>query len=196
MSSTTPRVGLYMPADDGSEPINVATDLNDNMEKLDSTMGFVPATSVTPPSTTYNGMARYNTDDSRVYYYKNGTTWTQLLAAGANFLANLLIDSAYRIGIGTATPGALIDIAVSSITAVPIMKVKATGEAYHRIELNHDGIRIGGGTTAPETRIYRPTTNQLNIVGSVAMSNNLSVTGSTAVTSLDVSGNMSIGGTI
>ncbi len=44
MASTTPRLNLYMPADDGSEPINVATDLNDNLEKVDASIGFVPAT--------------------------------------------------------------------------------------------------------------------------------------------------------
>jgi hypothetical protein len=184
-----------MPADDGSEPINVATDLNDNLEKIDSVIGFVPATSAVDPTNLYDGIAAYETDTGRAKFRKGGV-WNYLLAAGASFLSNLHLDSAYRIGIGTGSPGAIIDIALSSVTAAPVLKLKQFSEATHRLQIDHDGIRIGGGATAPETRIYRPTTNQLAITGSVSMANDLSVTGSTSLSNLSVTGTFDVDGTV
>jgi hypothetical protein len=46
MSTTTTRLGLYKPASDGSEPPNVATDVNGNMDVLESMVGAVPTVSL------------------------------------------------------------------------------------------------------------------------------------------------------
>lgn len=197
MASTTPRLNLYMPADDGSEPINVATDLNDNLEKIDATIGFVPATEATPPSSPYNGMGRYNTDTGRASYWRAGTSsWVQLLTAGVEYANNLLLNTANRLGIGTLTPGAIFDAVVTSITSVPLLRFRQTSESFPRMQIDSDGIRLGGGTTTSDIRIYRPTSNQLSIQGSVAMDSGLSVTGTTAVEDLNVSGNVSIDGSV
>lgn len=197
MASNTPRLGLYMPDDDGSEPINVATDLNDNLEKLDASTGFVPATESTPPTGVFSGMGRYNTDSGKASFWNAiSSTWTQILTAGSTFLSNLLLGDSFRIGIGAAVPSAIIDVVINNVFATPLLKYKQTSEAFHRFEINHDGIRIGGGSALPETRIYRPAPNQINIVGSVALSNDLSVTGATAVGNLDVSGDLVLGGSV
>lgn len=195
MSTNTPRVGFYMPADDGSEPINVATDLNDNLEKIDSVIGFVPATSSVDPTTMYDGVAAYESDTGRAKFRKGGV-WNYILNAGASFLSNLYLDSAYRIGIGTGTPGAILDIAITSATAVPVLKLKQFSESTHRLQIDHDGIRIGGGSTAPDTRIYRPSANQIAITGSVSMANALSVTGDTSLSNLSVTGTFDVDGTV
>lgn len=197
MASTTPRLNLYMPADDGSEPINVATDLNDNLEKVDASIGFVPATEASPPSSPYNGMGRYNTDTGRASFWRAGTsTWTQLLTAGAEFANNIIINTANRLGIGTSSPGALFDAVVSSITSVPLLRFRQTSEANPRLQIDSDGIRLGSGSTATDVRIYRPADNQVAIQGSVAMDSGLSVTGTLATDDLNVSGNISVGGLI
>lgn len=198
MGSLTPKLGLYMPADDGSEPINVATDLNDNLEKIDSNIGFVPSTSVTPPAIVYDGAATYETDTGRAKFRK-GLAWNYLLSAGATFLSNVSLDAAYRFAIGTATPGALFDMLVTSITSVPILRARQSNEAQPRMQLDHDGIRFGGGSVTPETRIYRSASNQLSVVGNVSVGSSLSVTGTstmgaTSMASADVDGTLVVDG--
>jgi H-type lectin domain len=193
MSDTTPRLGLYKPADDGSEPINVATDLNDNLEKIDSFTGFVPATSAIPPSTTFDGMGRYDTDTGVVRYLK-GAAWVQLLSSGVEFVGNIVLNAANRIGIGVASPAAIVDVQVTNATTVPLTKYKSTAEGNPRLQIDSDGIRSGPGTTATDVRIYRSAANQWSFVGSVSLGSTLSVTG--AATMADVSANnVSAGGT-
>jgi hypothetical protein len=195
MSTTTPRVGFYMPQDDGSDPVNVATDLNDNLEKLDSAIGFVPAASGTPPVSPYDGLATYETDTGRAKFNKTGS-WRYLLTAGASFLSNLLLDTSYRVGIGILSPAAIFDVVVASISSVPLLKFKQASEATHRVEMNSDGIRWGGGAVATDTRIYRSATATLSITGSVVMENNLNVTGATSVGNLNVTGDIDLDGTV
>lgn len=197
MATTSPRLSLYMPADDGSEPINVATDLNDNLEKIDASIGFVPATEASPPVSPYNGMGRYNTDTGRASYWRAGTSsWVQLLTSGVEFANNIIINTANRLGIGTTTPGAILDAIVTSITSVPLLRFRQTSEGFPRFQIDSDGIRLGSGTVASDVRIYRPTSNQLAIQGSVSMNSGLSVTGTLAADSLNISGNISLDGVV
>lgn len=197
MASTTPRLNLHMPADDGSEPINVATDLNDNLERIDSVAGFIPSTAATPPSAIFDGMTTYETDTGRAKFRKGlAGAWNYLLAAGASFLSDIWMGMNNRLGMGTTTPSASVDIIVTTPTTAPVLKYKGNSEAFHRVELNYDGIRFGGGTVAPDVRIYRPTSNQISISGSVAMDGSLTVTGTTAVDNLNVSGDLNLGGVI
>lgn len=194
MSDTTPRLGLYKPADDGSEPINVATDLNDNLEKIDSLIGFVPATEAVPPAITYDGMGRYNTDSGKVTYLK-GMTWTQLLSAGVTFIGNIILDAANRIGIGVASPAAIVDVEVTDVTTVPMIKYKSTAEGNPRLQLDSDGVRVGAGTSATDVRIYRSASNQWSVVGDVSLGSTLAVTGAATLADLDAD-NVGIDGTL
>src|SRR5687768_15273151 len=150
MSELTPRLSLYKPADDGSEPLNVATDLNDNLEKLDSAVGAVPATSTTPPAGVFNGMIRQNTDDQSLQYYRNNTTWTQIWAKGAAFAGDALVALGNKIGIGTLTPGAVLD-AITASAADIFLRLKVTGDTEPRVQIESTGIKLGpGGVTAPD----------------------------------------------
>jgi hypothetical protein len=198
MSTTTSRLGLYEPADDGSEPINVATDLNDNLEKIDASIGFVPSTSAIPPASPFNGMATYETDTGVAKFRKAASsTWAQLLAAGSTFASNILMSMASRIGIGTASPSAVIDVIASSVFSQPFAKFRSNGETTHRLQIDHDGVRIGGGSTTPDIRLYRAAPGQLNLT-SVTTTNEgaLTVTGATSLSSLSVSGTVNLGGNI
>jgi hypothetical protein len=196
MSSTTPRVGLYMPNDDGSEPVNVATDINDNLEKIDSSIGFVPSTAASPPATPFDGMATYETDTGQVKFRKGGV-WNYLLSAGATFVGNILLSAASKIGIGNASPAAVVDVIVSSIASTPIFaKFKQTSDTQPRLQIDSDGIRIGSGSATADTRIYRPTANQLSITGSVSMANDLTVAGTSSIANLGITGDLAIDGVV
>lgn len=177
MSELTPRLGLYKPADDGSEPLNVATDLNDNLERLDTAVGAVPATTSTPPPGVFNGMIRQNTDDQSLQYYRNNTTWTQILAKGAAFAGDILQTVGSKIGIGTLTPGAIIDAITGSASDI-LARFKVTGDTQPRVQIESTGIKLGpGGSTAPDVRLYRQNTATLNIDGNVVVEDNIQVNG-------------------
>lgn len=196
MSSTTPRVGFYMPADDGSEPVNVATDLNDNLEKMDSAVGFIPTTSGVDPSGLYDGKGVYETDTGRAKFRKS-SVWAYLLTAGASFVSDIWLALGQKIGIGTTTPTAAIEIAVSNVvTDNSALKFRQSSDANSRMKIDVDGIRIGPGTSGTDVAIYRPTANQLAITGSVSMASNLAVTGDISGASVSVSGDLDVGGQI
>jgi hypothetical protein len=196
VSSTTPRVGFYMPADDGSEPVDVATDLNDNLEKLDSALGFVPSTSGSPPTGLYDGKGTYETDTGRAKFRK-GSVWTYLLTAGASFASDVWLAVGQKIGLGTTTPTAAIEIAVTDIvTDNSALKFRQSSDANSRMKIDVDGIRMGPGTSGTDVAIYRPTSNQIAITGSVSMANNLAVTGDVSGASVSISGDLDVGGQI
>lgn len=193
MSETTSRLQLYKPADDGSEPINVATDLNDNLDRIDSAVGFVPSTSATPPANPYSGMASYESDTGIAKFFK-GSTWTQLLAKGSTFLSHLNLGNNFRIGINSSTPSAIVDAVVDNIFTYPMIKYKASGEATHRLQIDYDGIRIGGGQVAPDIRLYRPGPGQLTLQGSVSASD-VNLSGTLTANSITAT-NLSLNGTV
>jgi hypothetical protein len=199
MATTTPRLGLHMPADDGSEPINVATDINDNLEKIDGSVGFVPSTSSTPPATYFDGMATYETDTGRAKFRKAlAGAWNYLMTAGSTFLSDIWLGTGYRFGIGTTTPEANIDVVVDNVLTNPnVLKFRQTGHSNPVLQIDRDGIKIGeGGSSDTDTRIYRPAANQIAIVGSVSMNAGLDVTGTTAVDDLNISNDLNVGGDV
>jgi hypothetical protein len=193
MSELTPRLELYKPADDGSEPINVATDINDNLEKLDTVVGFVPSTSVTPPSFVFDGMATYETDTGRAKFRKSGV-WSYLVSAGVSYLADLWLGIGQKLGLGTDTPTAVVEAVVSNIGTSPtILKFRQSSDTQPRMQLDSDGIRFGpGGVTATDVRVYRPTANQLAVTGDVSLPGTLAVTGATSLANTTISGTLDL----
>lgn len=65
----TPRLGLYRTASDGSENVNVLTDLNNNLDKLDTYAGFVsiPNQAARLATTGFVGLAVRQTDTGALY---------------------------------------------------------------------------------------------------------------------------------
>lgn len=195
MSTTTPRLGLYMPADDGSEPIDVATDLNDNLERLDTAVGFVPSTVATPPSSLFDGLSTYETDTGRAKF-RASSVWKYLLTAGATFASDLLLAAGYKIGIGVASPTAYLDVVrPSGSLAENILRVRNTDQTYPKLLLSLDALQWGDGTLAADVGFTRPSYGQLNIVGAVNMTS-LSVSGTLASSAINISGALDVGGNI
>lgn len=194
MSSTTPRLNLYMPADDGSEIVNVATDLNDNLEKIDASIGAVPATSSTPPNSPFDGMLRQNTDDQTVQYYRNGSTWTQLWSAGSTFVSNAILALGNKIGIGVTNPEAVLDAITASVSDI-LLRFKVSGESTSRVELTPTSLKFGSGSDTHDTQIYRTGSASLGVKGSTTFENNVTVTGTTALgNNVNVTGTLAVDG--
>lgn len=196
MATTTPRVGFYMPADDGSEPIDVATDINDNLERLDNSIGFVPSTSSTPPASPYDGMATYETDTGAAKFRGVGGLWKYLVSSGSQFLYDLLLGAGKKIGIGNLTPSAYLDIVQASGTVGGnVINVKNTDEANPKLKLSMSSLEMGDGTSPIDVSFSRVSAGQINIVGSVNMSS-VSVSGALSADSMDVTNDLDVGGDV
>lgn len=190
MSTTTSRLGLYKPADDGSEFVDVSTDLNQNLDKLDAALGFVPATSSTPPGSPFAGMARQDTDTGRAYF-RNGanSSWVQILAASGSYDSDITFTSGKKIGLGAAPTGAVIDI-VHTTTADAVMRFKVTADTFFRTTISSDGFMFGSGTISPDVSVYRSGASELTVSSDLSVDGDLNVGGITTVDDLTVTGDL------
>ncbi|RAJ70288.1 hypothetical protein K378_01453 [Streptomyces sp. Amel2xB2] len=125
----TSRLGLYRPKDDGSELVNVQTDLNGNFVKLDAAAGFQIVTSTTRPSTPYAGKAIAESDTGRTYFH-NGTSpasagYVELPNSSGTYGSHLKLSTGTEVAWGTdialyragsGVLGVAGDIAVSTTT--------------------------------------------------------------------------------
>lgn len=106
MSTTTSRLGLYKSASDGSETVNVVTDLLNNWDKLDQAAGVQIVTSSTRPSTPYAGKLIAQSDTSYRTFFHNGTTpvsggWIEIPNSAGTFGGNLSIGGNLTVaGVG------------------------------------------------------------------------------------------------
>ncbi|MGW6738668.1 hypothetical protein [Streptomyces sp. NPDC055013] len=82
MSTNTSRLALLKP--DGSEDVNVTTQLNNNYDAIDLNMNFRVCTSSTRPSSPYVGQTIYETDTGNTYFRSNSSTWIQILSAAGS----------------------------------------------------------------------------------------------------------------
>lgn len=104
MSTTTSRLGLLKP--DGSENVDVQTQLNDNYDAIDLAVGFQVVTSSTRPANPYPGKGIAESDTSYRSYFHNGTTpvsagWVEIPNASGTFGADLKLASANKLVIGS-----------------------------------------------------------------------------------------------
>lgn len=189
MSTTTSRLALYKPADDGSEPINIATDINQNLDKIDAAIGFIPATSSTPPPSPFAGMGRQDSDTGRVYYRDHtNSSWIQILNGAGTFNENAVLVSGKKLGIGR-TPSTIIDVEHTSTSDLPA-QWRATGDANPRVRLAWDRLEFGDGTATPEVEIYRAGTNELATPNDLTVAGELNVAGLTTLDDTSISGNL------
>lgn len=195
MGTTTTRISLYKPLDDGSEFVNVATDLNQNWDKLDAAAGFQVVTSSTRPSSPYSGKGIAESDTSYRTYFSNGTSpasasWVQIPNSGSTFNADLDLTSGKQINIGASSSVASIAV-VNSATGDDFLSSRITGDTQSRylVDANGDTYWGPGGSTAADTKWYRSGVGTLRTDTALSVGTTLSVTGNTTL-----SGNLTVAG--
>lgn len=196
MSTTTTRVALYKPDATGIENINVVTDVNNNMDKIDSLIGFVICTSGTRPATPYAGEAIYETDTSKAYVCTSTgpAVWTQLLIGTAGFDSNISLPAVtQRVSIGgSGSSGSF--TALRAAATDPSLTFGVTGDSVMRLFIGADGkLSWGPGNAVIDTNLYRNAANSLRTDDALSVGGALAVTGATSVDDLTIAGDLNIG---
>lgn len=159
MSTTTARLGLHKPADDGSEDVNVLTDLNQPYDRLDLYIQCRVVTSSTRPTGTdrFTGLQIWETDTGKSYIW-NGSAWRQLVAEGASFDSAVTFAGAITMSGGLTVSGGVgqvlfarktADESVTSSTTLQDddhLTVSVSASAVYQIEmaLIYDGDQTTG----------------------------------------------------
>ncbi|MEU5197294.1 hypothetical protein AB0G86_25135 [Streptomyces scabiei] len=168
MSTTTTRLGLLKPATTG-EAVNVATQLNNNYDKIDTNINFrvvANATARNAISPIWEGLSVRETDTGRCYV-SNGTlpvsgSWNELVTTGSSI---------------TFTGTNLINLS-GSASATDKLATLVTGDAFDRMRIRSDGrIDWGSGTGARDTNLYRSAADTLKTDDSFVVGTDLTVTG-------------------
>lgn len=148
MSTNTSRLGLLKP--DGSETVNVGTQLNNNLDSLDLNMNFRVCTSTTRPSTAYAGLSIRETDTGRCYV-SNGSapvsaSWVEVFSNGASF---------------TLTGTSLCNLS-GTASGTDKLATLVTGDSVDRFRLAANGrMEWGSGSATRDTNLYRSAANTL-----------------------------------
>jgi hypothetical protein len=174
VATFTTRLGLYKPAADGSENVNVVSDLNDNWDRVDALVSYVPVTTGTYPASGYRGQAFYETDTGKGYINTSASASTitkaQVVVAGANFDSNISLSSSagqFTTG-GTASDSAF---AAQRASAGDFLLSGRTisGSGSSRFTAKIDGTLSwgGGGGAATDVDLWRPSADTLAIDGAL-----------------------------
>ena len=142
MDSTT-RLALNKPNPDPvtGDYVDI-TKLNDNFDKIDSSISSTLCTSGTRPSSPFNGQIIRETDTGRAYIY-NGSSWIQILLSGASFLSHIESERPANFD--------------------ALIRTKVTGDTQYRFSARADGrLDWGDGTNAQDTNLYRISANLLH----------------------------------
>lgn len=190
MGTTTTRISLYKPLDDGSEFVNVATDLNQNWDKVDAAAGFQVVTSSTRPSSPYSGKGIAESDTSYRTYFSNGTapasaSWVQIPNSSSTFNADLDLTSGKQLNIGSSSSTASLAV-VSAATSTDFISSRVTGDTQSRYLVDADGSTNWGpgGGSATDTTLARTGTSAMTLTGALTVSSNLAVSGNLSVTGI------------
>ncbi|ARX81515.1 hypothetical protein SMD44_00913 [Streptomyces alboflavus] len=173
---STTRLGLYKPLNDGSELVNVQTDLNQNWDKVDLAAGLQIVTSSTRPSSPYPGKAIAESDTSYRSYFSNGTSpasasWVQIPNSSSTFNADLDLTSGRQVNIGASSSGASLAV-VNAATTTDAISLRVTGDTQSRFLVDTDGtLNWGpGGSSAADAVLARSGTAALALTGSLTAS--------------------------
>lgn len=174
MSTTTTRLGLVK--ETTTENYSVAT-VNNNSDKVDAAVGFEACTSSTRPSAPFNGKGIRETDTGSVLY-SNGSS-----PASGSWKYMWTPDGPVIVGaVGTAAP--LRGRTTSTLAGNRFLDARKDGEAQAGYTLDFDGKQQWGpgGSTAPDTNLYRSAADTLKTDDNLIVAGNLSVTGNATVT--------------
>lgn len=169
MSTNTTRLGLLKPATTG-EAVNVTTALNNNLDAIDTNIGFrvvANATARNAVSPIWAGLNVRETDTGRCYV-SNGSlpvsgSWNELVTTGSGvtFTGTNLVNLS-----GTAS-------GTDKLAAL------VTGDAFDRFRLSATGRQEwGSGLGARDTNLYRSAADTLKTDDSFVVGTDLTATGS------------------
>lgn len=173
MATFTTRLALRKP--DGTpvtgDLVNVVTDINQSMDKIDAALGAVPCTSGAHPGSPYDGQFARETDTGNLILW-NGAAWKRVfMETDANFPDGLRMV--------LATTGT---VALSSIIGADTQdtfKIFGSGELQWG----------AGGASATDVVLKRHAANVLRLNDSFIIDNDLTVSGlQTIAGSLTVTG--------
>jgi hypothetical protein len=183
VSSTTTRVSLYKPA--GGENVNVTTDINNNLDKLDTNLNFRVAANATARnaiSPFWEGLNVRDTDTSRTWV-SNGSapisaSWSQIPNSGSTYDADLDLTAGKQLNIGASTSLAAVAVVGSAIDA-DTLSSRITGDTQSRFLVEADGAMYWGpgGASVTDTKFYRSGVGALTTDNSLSVGGNLTVTG-------------------
>lgn len=167
MSSTTTRVSLYKPA--GGENVNVTTDVNNNMDKIDTNLNFRVATNAAARnaiSPFWAGLNVRDTDTGKCWV-SNGSapisaSWSQILVANASFDSDVDIAAGKQFNSG-ATSSTATFAAQNTATGDDLISGRISGDTQSRYLVDTDGKTWWGpgGATTQDTNLYRDSSNVL-----------------------------------
>jgi hypothetical protein len=193
MSTTTPRLSLYKTASDGSELVNVVTDLLNNWDAIDLAMGSRIVTSSTRPSTPYGGQHILESDNAYRSYVHNGTSpasagWVEYPNNSATYGGQVwcsratdatTLRVANTFGGGNSSPSLLTEHAAGTANAYAS---RVNGDTFDRLRIRADGqINIGSGALARDTNLYRAAADTLKTDDSFVVGATLAVTGAATI---------------
>lgn len=200
MATYTTRLGLYKPAADGSENVNVVSDLNDNWDRLDAMVSYVPVTTGTYPASAYRGEAFYETDTGKGYVNTSAVASSiskaQVLVAGASFDSNItMASSALQVLIGGTASTASFGAQRASASDT-LLSGRITGASANSAFTATIGGTLGwgaGGASVTDTNLYRSGANILATDDSLTVGGSLTVTASANLDDTIVGGNFFVG---
>jgi len=163
--------------------VNVQTDVNENMDKLDDHIGAKACTDVTRPPTPFLHEIIRETNTGRMYICTNtvGPVWSQIVLSGTSFL---------QAG-GGSTATFRSNLSSGTATGNRAWAFRGAGETTDRFWFDHDGMHQWAGTSgAGDTNLYRSAANVLKTDDSFHAGAGLSVLSGGA----SVTGNLSVSG--
>jgi hypothetical protein len=155
----TTRLLLRKPDPDPTtgDLINVVTDINNSMDKLDAVVGATVCTSGTRPTGAdrWDGRQIYETDTRRNYMWSAAvTTWLPLLIGRGT-------DGPYLLGQSTDTSGEGINVR-GSAAGTHMWRSRVTSDANPRFNIMADGkMEWGPGSSIVDVNLFRSATGIL-----------------------------------
>lgn len=179
---STPRLALYKSKSDGSENVNYTQDIGQNLDTIDTAVGYQSCTSSTRPSSPYSGKPIFETDTSYRTYFSNGTapasaSWVEIPNSSATFNNNLKLASGKQININASGSSAAF-AARNAAAGTDLLSGRVTGDTQDRFLVDTDGtLNWGSGTATPDTNLYRLGASSLATDDALTVGGHLTVGG-------------------